>query len=269
MTTISSHWCNPVGDVNVREFPPGNWRISNPFLAWYKLGEGFTYHTGVDINLPGTQDVNQPVRAITEGVVVFAQYLSSSTWLGLVVIKHQWGELVLFSRYGHMRGISVQKGDRVAAGDVIGQISPTAGTVAKFEPHLHFDLSALDDRTLEANPTNWPGTNKAFIEAHYQDPRAFMAARLAGDDGGEIPSVGLITREYKVITTVALSLREWPDVDSRKLTSIQPGSMVTASNQIKVGEDGYTWTFVLFNGFRGWVATGDKTTGNAWLEGFQ
>ncbi len=260
-------WCNPVGDVASRQYPPGDWRISNPFLAWYKLGTGWVYHTGNDLNLPGVQDVNQPVRAITDGVVVYAAYLSTSTWLGIVVIRHEWQGHVLFSRYAHMRNLSVKKGQPVVVGQQIGEISPTAGTVAQFEPHCHFDLSALDDLTLDKNPTNWPGAAKLYIQDHYQDPRPFMAARLVGDMGGENP-VGLITKQCRVITSTALNMRLWPDVDSVRVAKIPPGATVTVSPQIKFSEDGYVWTYTDYAGVRGWVATADPN-GGPWLEGFQ
>ena len=261
-------WCGPVGDPNSRVFPSGNWRISLHYLVEYLLSGNFTYHTGIDINLPGTQDVDQPIRAVTDGVVVYASYLSGSTWLGLVVIRHEWEGHVLYSRYGHMRPPVVKKGQPVTAGQQIGVCSPTAGTVAKFEPHLHFDLSALDDPLLERSPTNWPGANQQFIEAHYQNPVPFLKARLAGDAGGEIPPVGLQLKQCKVITSVNLSLREWPDADSAKLASIPPGSMVTVAPIIKSSEDGYTWTYAWVGGVNGWLATADKT-GQPWLEGFQ
>lgn len=69
------------------------------------------------------------------------------------------------------------------------------------------------------------------------------------------------TKEYKVATTTTLTLREWPDLQSAKLASIPPNSMVTASDQIKFDEDGYTWTYVKWGAYRGWIATN-------WLEGF-
>lgn len=260
-------WCAPVGDPNSKVFPSGNWRITNPFLAGYMLSGKFTYHTGIDINLPGTQDVDQPVRAIADGVIVYAAYLSSSTWLGLVVIRHNWNGHVLYSRYGHMRPPTVQKGDSVQAGQPIGVCSPTWGTVAQFEPHFHGDLSALDDPLLERNPTNWPGTNKAFIQEHYQDPLAFIRARLAGDSGGEIPSV-LVTKQCKVITTTRLNMRFWPAADSVRVAQIPPGATVMVSPQIKISEDGYVWTYTEYAGVRGWVAA-VGSNGAPWLEGFQ
>lgn len=260
-------WCAPVGDPNSKVFPSGNWRITNPFLAGYMLSGKFTYHTGIDINLPGTQDVDQPVRAIADGVVVYAAYLSSSTWLGLVVIRHAWNGHVLYSRYGHMRPPTVKKGQPVAAGQMIGVCSPTDGTVAKFEPHHHFDLSALDDPLLERNPTNWPGTNKAFIQEHYQDPLAFIRARLAGDSGGEIP-VAFGTKVFKVVASLPLNIRRWPDLQSPVIGKAAPGSLVTGSTQIKVSEDGYVFTYIEASGVNGWAATVSQD-GTPWLEGFQ
>jgi len=263
-------WCNPVGDQNNRSYPPAPWRISNPFLQWYALnGASWVYHTGNDIDLAGTQDVNQEIHAIHDGIVIFASYLPTTTWLGLVVIEHRWNGHTLYSRYAHLKNsFPRKKGQAVAAGEVIGYTSETAGTVAKFPPHLHFDLSKLDDNTMEINPTNWPGAAKAGVADHYQDPIPFMRARLAedGNEGGGDP-VTLATQEFKVITTTNLSLREWPDVDSNRLTQIPPGSRVTASKQIKVSEDGYVWTYARWNGWRGWLAVADQA-GKPWLEGF-
>lgn len=262
-------WCNPVGDQNNRSYPPFPWRVTNPFLAWYALnGASWVYHTGNDIDLPGSQDVGQEIRAVHDGIVIYAAYLPTTTWLGLVVIEHEWQGHKLYTRYAHLKNsFPKKKGAAVKTGDVIGFSAETAGTVARFPPHLHFDMSKLDDDTMKRNPTNWPGAAKAGVADHYQDPIPFMRARLAEDDeGGEVP-VTLIMQEFKVITTVNLSLREWPDVNSTRLTQIPPGYKVTASKQVKVSEDGLVWTYAKWNGWRGWCAVADQS-GKPWLEGF-
>jgi murein DD-endopeptidase MepM/ murein hydrolase activator NlpD len=83
-------------------------------------------HSGVDISSP----LGAPVRASNSGSVVVANdlYYAGKT----VVIDHGLG---VFSFYCHFSKIRVQIGDRVAKGDIIGEIGATGRVTG---PHLHW-----------------------------------------------------------------------------------------------------------------------------------
>jgi len=164
----------PVGTESERassQVWPGFWRDANPYLSKYELG----YHTGADLNLnfPNfNMDKGQPVFAIANGVVVFADIIPGS-WRGLIVIRHDPlpnGKPV-YSRYGHVEDIVVAKGDGVARGQQIAKVG-LFGDPAVQNYHLHFDISTTD--LLETHPGNWPGENINAIRVHYVDPRQFI-----------------------------------------------------------------------------------------------
>ena len=88
-------------------------------------------HRGVDLRGPeGT-----PVRAFSSGEVVLAgdHYFAG----GSIYIDHGLG---VITQYIHLSEISVQEGDMVVAGQVIGKVGATGRVTG---PHLHFGLSIL------------------------------------------------------------------------------------------------------------------------------
>lgn len=85
-------------------------------------------HQGIDIAAPlGTK-----VRAISEGIVVFVGV--SGGYGNLVVVKHS-SEIT--SHYGHLRRSSVQVGQSVKPGSIIGEVGETGNVTG---PHLHFEI---------------------------------------------------------------------------------------------------------------------------------
>lgn len=133
----------------IRPRPPGT-APTYPVLGGFERPEGFA-------------SFGEPMRAAAAGTVVRVldarrDHLSRTSWLAFaymfvidglrdfggigavignhVVIDHGEG---VFSLYAHMRrrSATVRKGDRVAAGDVIGEVGNSGNTS---EPHLHFQL---------------------------------------------------------------------------------------------------------------------------------
>jgi murein DD-endopeptidase MepM/ murein hydrolase activator NlpD len=96
----------------------------NPFSGgqWY-------LHTGIDISTFG---VGNPILATADGKVIDASYdggLGNS-----ITIQHSHGFL---TRYGHLRSISVRKGQQVVQGQVIGTLGNSGKTTG---PHLHYEV---------------------------------------------------------------------------------------------------------------------------------
>lgn len=104
---------------------PGQWRISS---GW----GGKRCHNGIDIAAP----TGSSVIAAADGVVVEAN--SSNRW------GHGWGYYVLIlhpdgsrTMYAHLSRVSVQVGQHVQAGEVIGAVGSTGHSTG---PHLHFGV---------------------------------------------------------------------------------------------------------------------------------
>ncbi len=90
-------------------------------------------HMGLDIAAP----TGTPIVAPAPGIVTFVQpdqYLNG----GVVVLDHGHG---ISSTFIHLHRIDVAVGDRVAAGDPIGQVGATGRTTG---PHLHWGLNWFD-----------------------------------------------------------------------------------------------------------------------------
>lgn len=188
-----SGWCSPVDDCEKRSYPPSPWHISNGFLNEYKLKDHQAIHTGEDVNLNGGADIGATVRAIGDGQVVFAQIVPDTTWIGLVVIRHDHDGTFTCSRYAHLTNLLVQKDDFVTAGQPLGVISDTDVIDHAFPPHLHFDIGQTGDDKLLKEPQHWPSKQlsleerTALVAQHYQKPGAFLQARLAGTVGIPTP----------------------------------------------------------------------------------
>jgi len=87
-----------------------------------------TISNGVNIAAPE----NSPVRAFSDGEVVFADLFTGSGMM--IIIDHKNG---FHTIYGYNNDLLVQKGDLVTKGQFIAR-SGTSGTAA--EPSLHFEL---------------------------------------------------------------------------------------------------------------------------------
>ncbi len=103
-----------------------------------------TYHYGVDFRATSGTSVFAMAGGVVEGTGntdVACQGASFGKW---ILIKHTNG---LSSSYGHLSNISVQKGDIIKTGDVIGLSGGTRGIFGSGSstgPHLHISVYASD-----------------------------------------------------------------------------------------------------------------------------
>ncbi|QEA17468.1 M23 family metallopeptidase [Novosphingobium ginsenosidimutans] len=97
-------------------------------LRWDPLGAGWRAHAGVDL----AAAYGSPVVASANGRV------SAARWQGgyglLVALDHGAG---VETRYGHLSQLSVQEGQVVKKGDVIGYVGSTGRSTG---PHLHYEV---------------------------------------------------------------------------------------------------------------------------------
>jgi murein DD-endopeptidase MepM/ murein hydrolase activator NlpD len=86
------------------------------------------FHAGVDLRAA----TGTPALAAQAGVVTRAG--TAGNYGNLVVVDHGNG---LQTRYGHLSRIDVKPGDKVAAGQEVGEVGATGRTTG---PHLHFEV---------------------------------------------------------------------------------------------------------------------------------
>jgi murein DD-endopeptidase MepM/ murein hydrolase activator NlpD len=102
-------------------------------------------HAGLDFMGP----VGTPIRAAAEGKVVFAGF--NGGYGNVIEIRHANG---LVTRYAHLSGLNVRRGQMVERGVQIGRMGSTGRSTGS---HLHFEVrlngQAINPRKfLEANP---------------------------------------------------------------------------------------------------------------------
>jgi murein DD-endopeptidase MepM/ murein hydrolase activator NlpD len=98
-----------------------------PHLPWQE------HHTGIDIANPSGQ-IGDPVTPFMEGEVILIDVSERSGYGKYAVVDH--GHTVT-SLYAHLSAVSVQVGDNVRPGDVIGLEGNTGSSTG---PHLHLEI---------------------------------------------------------------------------------------------------------------------------------
>ena len=112
--------------------------VRKPLLGEVELSSGFgvrsdpftrspAMHTGLDLQA----ESGEPVRATANGTVTAAGW--SGGYGKVVDIDHGHG---FSTRYGHLSAISVQVGQSVKSGQIIGKVGSTGRSTG---PHLHYE----------------------------------------------------------------------------------------------------------------------------------
>jgi hypothetical protein len=118
------------------------------------------YHNGIDLAAP----LGTPVHAAADGTVTFAG--KESDGAVIVKIRHDDGHVTL---YGHLNpSLDVKVGDRVTAGETIGEVGLTGVTTG---PHLHFGLYTSGGTAIDPEPSIKSG--------HLPDPATLMGPSAA------------------------------------------------------------------------------------------
>ncbi|MGW4730066.1 M23 family metallopeptidase [Streptomyces shenzhenensis] len=129
-------------------------RVAGEWVApvrTYELSAGFGRggerwahrHTGQDFAVP----IGTPVRAAGAGRVVA---VSCGGPFGIqIVIRHSDGYC---TQYAHLAAVAVAEGDRVDAGQGIGQSGSTGNSTG---PHLHFEVRVTPDVGSAVDPVPW------------------------------------------------------------------------------------------------------------------
>lgn len=120
----------------------GGWTHPLPsgrITSRYGVNRGTHRHGGLDFGAP----TGTPIRAARAGLVTHAGARGS---YGLMVeLDHGGGTT---TRYAHMHRVSVSRGQKVRAGDKLGEVGSTGRSSG---PHLHFEIRR-NGNTVDPEP---------------------------------------------------------------------------------------------------------------------
>ena len=170
--------------------PVPNGRLTSPFGSrFHPILRYVRMHTGVDIGAPyGSQIV-----AASAGQVILAGW--SGGYGRSVRIDHGGGTTTV---YGHMSGLAVSNGQRVAAGQLIGYVGSTGLSTG---PHLHFEVRRGG---TPVNPAGFTFVNRAALTgADLEAFRARMRAMLALPAGAMPAQQAAAPTPYAAATVTA------------------------------------------------------------------
>lgn len=122
--------------------------VDEPYCikSWYGNRRSYNnspfsyFHTGLDYGVCANLNIYAPAP----GVVVLADFLTVRG--NATIIDHGWG---VYSGIWHQQSINVKVGDRVEAGDLIGEIGGTGRVTG---PHLHWEVWV---NGVQVEPQTW------------------------------------------------------------------------------------------------------------------
>lgn len=107
---------------------------------WSPFGKHSQFHTGLDIS----GKMGQPIYAPADGTV--KSIGKAGPYGNLIIIEHE-GDIQTW--YGHLSKFSVEPGDPVIRGQMIGLIGATGAATG---PHLHYEIRVSG---IPINPTKY------------------------------------------------------------------------------------------------------------------
>lgn len=253
----------------------GEYVSTNPIGAVYPLRGGSAVHEGDDIAKMGQPCYGDPVYAIANGVVTFAQDDTQSTWRQMVEIEHTLPDgSKVWSRFAHLREILVRKGQTVTIGQPIGAIGDASGA---FVAHLHHAICVTN--RMAKSPLDWPSTGhtleqaKEIVATNYTDPLTFIQKRLSVTVQPTTPqqmikaAQDLLAQALAALTPapsvppsgdgqlatvnsdIGLNVRTAPSVRAALAGKLPNGETVTVSGEAE--GDGLTWCKVVSGAYAG------------------
>lgn len=150
--------------------------VGKPDGEGYYIFRGFSPngHLGEDWNGNGGGDTDEgdPVYSIAHGVVVFSEDYKRG-WGNVVIVRHAYREsngqiAFVDSLYGHLKVRSVQLGQQVTRGQLVGTIG--CGPYRMYAAHLHFEIRK--DLRVGMRRELYPRTYQT-----YHVPKQFTDAR--------------------------------------------------------------------------------------------
>lgn len=111
------------------------------------------FHEGVDIAPIKRDAAGNPldlVCSIADGTVCHISPLANRSNYGkYVVVEHRWENSSVYSLYAHLSKITVNPGDPVKAGSVLGQMGFTGDGIDRTRSHVHLEITYLMSRHFD------------------------------------------------------------------------------------------------------------------------
>ncbi|MFJ3668000.1 M23 family metallopeptidase [Streptomyces sp. NPDC090106] len=148
--SVAAGACRGAVRLDQPQAPPAQGAWVAP-VEGYELSAGFgsggsrwaNRHTGQDFAVP----IGTPVRTVGAGRVV---KVSCGGAFGIaIVIEHDGG---YYTQYAHLASVAVDQGERVEAGQWIGQSGTTGNSTG---PHLHFEVRVTPELGSGVDPLPW------------------------------------------------------------------------------------------------------------------
>jgi hypothetical protein len=120
------------------------------------------YHTGEDWVNPSASAL-QPVKAIADGRVTFADPKAWGADGGVVIIEHRFSdETIVYSMYGHINDSGAPFPDELTCVG-IGQIIGNIASDVRPAPHLHFEIRTENPDTAGAGYTRETPASLGYV----------------------------------------------------------------------------------------------------------
>ena len=233
--TVADRFIAPIGPDGLQSnglwlrqlfAPAGQWYDANPFENNYNLNGVMALHTGADLNLPNDADKGQPIRAVANGVILFADRIIGSSWGNLIIQESILpdGSKVWF-RYAHSDPMQVKAGDIVTIGQHLSDVSNAFGLMPY---HLHFDVS-LSGVLAQGydGAVDWPGERRTYLEANYTDPYKWLLSHMES-----VPVTNIVTAT--VLASARVDVTGEAAILSTVLDTLTPGTPVQIDTDSKV-----------------------------------
>lgn len=111
------------------------------------------FHEGIDISPIKRDAAGNPldlITSISDGTVVHVSPLAGRSNYGkYLVVEHQWDGSRVYSLYAHLSKITVNPGDPVKTGSVLGQMGFTGDGIDRTRSHLHLEIAFLMSERFE------------------------------------------------------------------------------------------------------------------------
>lgn len=105
------------------------------------------FHEGIDIAPAKRDRAGNPldlILSIADGKVVHVSNIAGRSNYGkYLVVEHVWEDASVVSLYAHLAEITVQPGDKVKTGSVLGRMGYTGAGINRTRAHLHLELGFI------------------------------------------------------------------------------------------------------------------------------
>ncbi len=140
-------------------------------------------HEGIDIRPVRRDAFGNPsdvVRATAGGNVVYVSRDSGASNYGrYVVVEHLWDGCPYYTLYAHLSSISVEPGQPVRQGEVLGLMGFTGTGIDRERAHTHFEVCMMLNRNFE-------GWHEAYFRKDQNPHGIYNGLNLAGCDPAKL-----------------------------------------------------------------------------------